>query len=144
VKRVNAYTPGPDDFVYVSMGTNDDAGPTRTMTAAETEANLRWMIEQWIGAGRAADHFLLTTLAPRDDANSPTSIPDRNTLIRALALETGVHLVDLAALTSDDNGATWRSPSLNIGDGIHYTEAVRTLLGQEVAAWMSSLAPAGP
>jgi hypothetical protein len=144
VERVNAYTPGPNDFVYVSMGTNDDAGPTRTMTAAQTTANLRWMIEGWVGAGRAPDHFILTTLAPRDDANSPTSIPDRNTLIRALALETGVHLVDLAALTSDDNGATWRSPSLNIGDGIHYTEAVRTLLGEQVAAWMSAEAPAGP
>jgi hypothetical protein len=144
VKRVNAFTPGPNDFVYVSMGTNDDAGPTRTMPATQTVANLRWMIEQWLAAGRAADHFLLTTLAPRDDANSPTSIPDRNTLIRALAAETGVHLVDLAALTSDDDGATWRSPSLNIGDGIHYTEAVRTLLGQEVVAWLSAKAPAGP
>jgi hypothetical protein len=144
VERVNAFTPGPNDFAYVSMGTNDDAGPTRTMTAAQTEANLRWMIEQWIGAGLAADHFLLTTLAPRDDANSPTSISDRNTLIRALAAETGVQLVDLAALTSDDDGATWRSPSLNIGDGVHYTEAVRTLLGKQVAARMSSKAPAGP
>jgi hypothetical protein len=144
VKRVNAFAPGPNDFAYVSMGTNDDAGPTRTMTAAQTAANLRWMVEQWLRAGRAPDHFMLTTLAPRDDANSATSIPDRNTLIRALALEMGVHLVDLAALTSDDNGATWRSPSLNIGDGIHYTEAVRTLLGEQVAEWMSAKVPAGP
>ncbi len=144
VSRVNAFTPGPDDFVYVSMGTNDDAGAGRTMTAAETDANLHWMVEQWTAAGHAPDHFILTTLAPRDDANSPVSIPDRNALIQALAIETGVYLVDLAAHTSDDNGATWRSPSLNIGDGIHYTVAVRAWLGDQVAAHMSAVTPARP
>ncbi len=66
VKRVNAFAPGPNDFVYISLGTNDDAGPTRTLSAAQTAANLRWMVQQWTGAGRAADHVLLTTLAPRD------------------------------------------------------------------------------
>ncbi len=144
VQRVNAYVPGLNDFVYVSMGTNDDAGADRTMTAAETEANLRWMIGRWTAAGRAADHFILTTLAPRDDANLATSIPDRNALIRTLATETGVHLVDLAAYTSDDDGAAWRTPSLNIGDGIHYTEPVRAWLGEQVVAWMSAEVPAGP
>jgi hypothetical protein len=143
IKRVNAYTPGSNDFVYVSMGTNDDAGPTRTMTAAQTAANLRWMIERWIAAGRAADHFILTTLAPRDDANSRTSISERNTLIRALGDELGVHIIDLAAYTSDDNGATWRSPSLNIGDGIHYTQAVRAWLADQVASSVSSEVPVG-
>lgn len=141
IQRVNAFVPGTNDFVYVSMGTNDDAGPTRTMTVAETEANLRWMIQQWTAAGRAADHFFLTTLAPRDDANSATSISGRNTMIRALAGELGVHLVDLAAFTSDDNGATWRGPTLHTGDGIHYTEAVRAWLADQIAGWMSSKAP---
>lgn len=142
VLRVNAYTPGPNDFVYVSMGTNDDAGSTRRLTAAQTAANLRWMVQQWTAAGRTADHFILTTLAPRNTANSATSISDRNTLIRALAAELGVHLIDLAAYTSDDNGATWRSPSLNIGDGVHYTEAVRAWLAGQVVSWMSLKAPA--
>lgn len=144
VLRVNAYVPGANDFAYVSMGTNDDAGPTRTLTAAETAANLRWMIGQWTAAGRAADHFILTTLAPRDDANSAISISGRNDLIRALAAELGVHLVDLAAHTSDDGGATWRTASLHIGDGIHYTEAVRAWLGDQVAAHLSATVPAGP
>ena len=145
VLRVNAFTPGAHDFAYVSMGTNDDAGPTRTLTAQQTADNLRYMINQWTIAGQSADHFILTTLPPRDDANSPTSIPDRNTLIRALATELGVHLIDLAAHVSDDNGATWRntSPSLNIGDGIHYTEAVRGWLGDQVATYMSSVTPPG-
>jgi lysophospholipase L1-like esterase len=141
VLRVNAYVPGGDDFAYVSMGTNDDAGPTRTMTASQTEANLRWMVQRWTGVGRAADHFILTTLAPRDDANSPTSISDRNVLIRELAAELGVHLIDLAGYTSNDNGATWKSASLNIGDGIHYTETVRTWIGNQIVSWMSAKEP---
>jgi fibronectin type III domain protein len=141
ISRAKAFTPGANDFAYVSMGTNDDAGPTRTMTAAETEANLRWMVGRWIAVGRAPDHFVLTTLAPRDDANSPASIPDRNVRIRALAAELGVHLIDLANHVSDDNGATWRSASLNIGDGIHYTETVRGWIAGQVVAWMSSITP---
>ncbi len=140
ILRVNAYAPGANDFAYVSMGTNDDAG-TRKLTAAQTAANLRWMAERWIAAGGAADHFILTTLAPRDDANSTTSISDRNTRIRALAADLGLHLIDLAEFVSDDNGATWRSPSLNIGDGIHYTEAVRSWLGGQVADWLSASTP---
>jgi hypothetical protein len=141
VLRVDAYAPGTNDFAYVSMGTNDDAGPTRKLTAAQTAANLRWMAEQWIAAGGAPDHFILTTLAPRVDANSPTSISSRNALIRALASDLGLHLIDLAAFVSDDDGATWRSSSLHIGDGIHYTEAVRGWLGGQVAEWMSAAVP---
>ena len=147
IDRVNAFSPGANDFVYVSMGTNDDAttaNQTRTLTAAETAANLRWMIDQWTGAGHAADHFILTTLAPRSGANSPTSIPDRNELIRDLANETSIHLVDLAGFTSNDDGATWKSASLHIGDGVHYTEAVREWIGQQVADWMSAEAPGFP
>jgi acyl-CoA reductase-like NAD-dependent aldehyde dehydrogenase len=90
---------------------------------------------------RSADHFILTTPAPRVDANSATSISDRNTLIRALAAELGVHLIDLAEFTSNDNGMTWKSSSLHIGDGIHYTETVRTWLGNEIVSWMSTKEP---
>jgi hypothetical protein len=104
------------------------------------------MIQGWIDAGQRPDHFILTTLAPRTDGtlNSPTAIPDRNDLIRVLASELGVHLIDLAGHVSDNNGATWRDPSLNIGDGIHYTETVRGWLGDQVAAWMSAEAPPLP
>lgn len=145
IKRVNAFVPGPNDFVYVSMGTNDNAGPTRKLTAAQTAANLRWMVQQWTAAGRAADHFMLTTLPPRTDGtlNSPTAIPDRNALIRDLAAELGVHLIDLSAHVSDDDGMTWKSATLNIGDGVHYTEAVRAWIGDQVVDWMSA-APLAP
>jgi lysophospholipase L1-like esterase len=122
------------------MGTND-AETSRNMTAAQTEVNLRWMVTRWLAAGKAADHFLLTTLPPRAGASSASAIPDRNTLIRALAAELGVHLIDIAALTSDDNGATWRSASLHIGDEIHYTNAVRALIADEVVSWMSATIP---
>ena len=141
ISRVNAFTPDDNDFAYVSMGTNDDAGATRTLTAAQTEANLRWMAQKWIDAGHAADHFIITTLPPRDNANSATSIPDRNTLIRALATDLGLHLIDISNHVSDDNGATWRSTSLNIGDGIHYTETVRGWIADQIVAWMDSKTP---
>jgi hypothetical protein len=141
ITRVNAFTPDDNDFAYVSMGTNDDAGANRTLTAAQTEANLRWMAQQWIDAGHPANHFIITTLPPRDDANSATSIPDRNTLIRALASDLGLHLIDLSNHVSDDNGATWRSASLNIGDGIHYTETVRGWIADQIVSWMDSKTP---
>lgn len=146
VTRVSAYVPKTNDFAYVSMGTNDDAGATRTLTASQTTDNLRWMITNWTAAGHQADHFILTTLAPRTDGsmNTATGIPDRNDLIRALATELGVHLIDLAAQVSDDNGLTWRSDTLNIGDGVHYTEAVRSWLGSQIADWMSTQTPALP
>jgi hypothetical protein len=139
--RVNAFTPDDIDFAYVSMGTNDDAGATRTLTAGQTETNLRWMAQQWIDAGRPADHFIITTLPPRDDANSPTSISDRNTRIRSIASDLGLHLIDLSNHVSDDNGATWRSASLNIGDGIHYTATVRGWIADQIVSWMDSKTP---
>lgn len=135
--RVNAYTPGADDFAYVSMGTND-ASNTRNMTVAETEANLRWMIQQWIDAGRSPDHFILTTLAPRASPSTPTAVPDRNARIRVLAAELGVHLVDLAAYVSNDDGLTWKSSTLHVGDSTHYVDSVRAWLADQVVAWMSA------
>jgi lysophospholipase L1-like esterase len=88
---------------------------------------------------------MLTTLPPRTDGtlNSPTAIPDRNALIRDLAAELGVHLIDLSAHVSDDDGMTWKSATLNIGDGVHYTEAVRAWIGDQVVDWMSA-APLAP
>ncbi len=141
ITRVNAYVPDDNDFAYVSMGTNDDAGASRTLTAAQTETNLRWMVQKWIDAGHQASHFILTTLPPRDDANSPTSIPDRNTRIRDIANDFGIHLIDLSNHLSDDNGATWRDASDNIGDGIHYTATVRQWIANQIVNYVSSESP---
>jgi lysophospholipase L1-like esterase len=146
VTRVNAYVPKTNDFVYVSMGTNDDSGPTRTLSSSATAANLQWMIQGWINAGHPANHFILTTLAPRTDGtlNSATAIPDRNDRISNLASTFGVHLIDLAAHVSEDNGLTWKNSSFQIGDGVHYSEDVRAWLGGQITSWMSAQAPPVP
>jgi lysophospholipase L1-like esterase len=146
VTRVNAYVPKTNDFAYVSMGTNDDSGPTRTLSSSATAANLRWMIQGWINAGHPADHFILTTLAPRTDGslNSATAIHDRNARIRDLASTFGVHLIDLAAHVSSDDGLTWKSSSFQVGDGVHYSEDVRAWLGGRIASWMSAQEPPVP
>jgi GDSL-like Lipase/Acylhydrolase family len=137
VRRVQSFTPGTNDFVYVSMGTND---PSSNMSTTQTLANLRWMIDTWRAAGRRADHFLLTTLAPRTGTYG-ASFPALNTGIRALAASQGVVLVDLANHTSADNGRTWRSSSLHVGDGLHYSEAVRDWLAAQIVAEIRKRVP---
>lgn len=136
IKRVAAFAPGPNDFVYVSMGTND---PTAGLTSQETAINLNWMIDQWLAAGHQADHFILTTLAPRPSTNG--AIVLINQQIRQIAASRSVYLVDLANRTSDDNGGTWRSSADHIGDLLHYSEAVRDWIAQQVVAYMLAKAP---
>lgn len=138
VRRVQAFVPGTNDFVYVSMGTNDAANRIGT---SQTLANLRWMIDTWRAAGRRADHFLITTLAPRTGDASGVTFPALNDGIRALAASTGVVLIDLAAHTSADNGRTWRSASLHVGDGVHYSESVRDWLAGRIVDEMRSRVP---
>lgn len=138
IARVRAYSPGANDFVYVSMGTND---PSAAIPASMTAANLEWMIDVWVNSGHGADHFILTTLAPA--GGSGTAIPQINTQIRSLAARRGVRLVDIAARTSDDNGLTWRSSADIISDGanIHYSEGVRDWIADQVVSIMLALVP---
>jgi hypothetical protein len=131
VLRVRAFAPGPNDFVYVSIGTNDFADG---LTPEQTAANLEWMVDQWVDAGRAPNHFIITTLAPRPSSGG--TIPPINTLVRAMAARRGIHLIDLAARTSDDNGATWRSSADHIGDSIHYSEVVRDWIADQIVAYL--------
>jgi hypothetical protein len=96
----------------------------------------------WVKPRRSGTRWSATcfpSLAPRGDANSPSSIPDRNTLIRALASDLGVHLIDLTHVGQQQSDL--EEPSLNIGDGVHYTEAVRTWLGDQIVSWMSAKEP---
>jgi lysophospholipase L1-like esterase len=116
------------------MGTND---PAASFSPATTAANLGWMIDQWVNSGHSPDHFILTTLAP---ANSETAIPQINTLIRSLAANRSVRLVDLAARTSNDNGLTWKSASDTV-DGLHYSETVRDWLADQVVSYMLAIVP---
>ena len=100
------------------------------------------MIDTWQAAGRRSDHFLLTTLAPRTDFAG--NFPALNDGIRALAAAEGVVLIDLASHTSDDNGLTWRSSDLHVGDGVHYSESVRDWLADRIVAEMSARVSNGP
>ena len=133
ISRVRAFSPGSNDFVYVSMGTNDQAA---AIDPAGTAANLEWMIDQWVNTGHGADHFILTTLAP---ASGNTSIPQTNNLIRALAARRAVRLVDLGDYTSID-GLTWKSSTYTV-DGMHYSEAVRDWIADQVASYLLAIAP---
>jgi lysophospholipase L1-like esterase len=137
IRRVQAFTPAATDFAYVSMGTND---PTWNISTTQTLTNLRWMIERWRAAGRRADHFLLTTLAPRTDSRGG-SFSALNDGIRTLAASQGVVLIDLANYTSADNGLTWRSSSLHVGDGVHYSEPVRDWIATQIVAEMRERVP---
>lgn len=136
ITRVHAFRPGPDDFAYISIGTNDYTGG---LGAAESAANIGWMIDTWIADGHAADHLIVTTLAPRQFSNG--AIPPLNSRIRGICEARGVKLIDLAARTSSDDGATWKSASDHIGDSIHYSEVVREWLADQVVSYM--LAKAG-
>ncbi|MFL5539984.1 MAG: SGNH/GDSL hydrolase family protein [Longimicrobiaceae bacterium] len=140
VRRVNAFIPGPVDFAYVSIGTND---LTDGIPSSQTLENLEWMVQQWTGAGLAPDHLVLTTLPPRGDvAGVSAALPAINAGIRALASHAGTGLIDLAAYTSADDGVTWRDASLHVGDGVHYTTAVRAWIADQLVAWMAAHASA--
>jgi lysophospholipase L1-like esterase len=136
IRRVAAFIPGPNDFVYVSMGTNDsNAG----LDAQQSAANINWMIDQWVGTGHSIDHFILTTLAPRPTTGA--AIVLINTQIRQIAASRGVPLIDIAQRTSDDNGYTWRSKDDHVGDELHYSEAVRDWIAGQVVSYLLTKAP---
>ncbi|HEX2722105.1 MAG TPA: SGNH/GDSL hydrolase family protein [Gemmatimonadaceae bacterium] len=136
IQRVNAFKPRTSDFAYVSMGTNDillGGSPTAVRN------NLEIMIDQWTGQGLPANRFIVTTLPPLGSAGN-SSITTLNGLIRTLAQQKGVRLVDIASFTSS-NGVTWANPSLHVGDFIHYSEAVRDWIADQVVSIMFQLNP---
>ena len=130
IPRLQAFQPGACDYVYVSIGTNDGR-------AANTVTNLRWMMTRWVAAGHAPRHFIVTTLAPaRVGTWVNRAIPKANNQIRQLAFKGDVMLIDLAQFTSTDDGGTWRSESLHVGDGVHYAEVVRTWIADRVSDYV--------
>jgi hypothetical protein len=118
------------------MGTNDT---NSGIGADQTAANLNWMIDQWVQAGRSLDHFILTTLAPKQGGSVAMVLVNQQ--IRQIAASRGIYLVDLAQRTSDDDGLTWRSASDNVGDQLHYSEAVRDWIATQVVAYLLTKAP---
>jgi hypothetical protein len=136
ILRVNAFTPRAQDFAYVSLGTNDLANDGIPPT--ETISNLTWMVDRWISTGHRSDHLVITTLPPRLDHDLGDAIPMINDAIRSLAKRTGIGLVDLADFTSPDNGHTWRSAELHIGDRLHYSEPVRDWIAAQMVTYMNA------
>lgn len=136
ILRTNAFTPRASDFAYVSIGTND---VTANVPLATIRVNLEIMIDQWIAAGRAPARFMITTLPPLGSSGTP-AITNLNSMIRTLAAQKGVRLIDIAAMTSA-NGLTWTDSSLHVGDFLHYSEAVRNTIADQVVSIMFSFIP---
>lgn len=137
IQRVQAFTPRASDFLYISMGTNDFGAGIST---ASSLVNLEWMVDQWIALGLPANHVIITTLPPRQVGQS-ASLPGLNDGIRSLASRKGLRVVDIATLTSNDNGLTWKSASLHVGDSLHYAESVRDSIADAVTSIMLQLTP---
>ena len=134
--RTRAFVPTSTDFAYIAIGTND---AYYLIQPLETIDNLRWMIEHWIStAGMPANHLFIATLPPNTPSNS-TIMPQINNGIRALATEKGVNLIDIASYTSDDNGLTWKSASMHVGDSAHYAESVRDWIASQIVARMAEV-----
>jgi hypothetical protein len=138
IPRINAFTPTAVDFGYYSLGVNDIWAGTAPETIRD---NISAAIDLWLAAGLPAAHLMVTTVGPRTTSSYRTNIPVLNGMIRTLAAAKGVSLVDIAALVSDDDGLTWKAPSLHIGDGLHYTESTLEMLAVEVVAVMRRQRP---
>jgi hypothetical protein len=128
VARVNAFTPDARDYVYVSFGTND----VIEMPVAQIIANFGTMVDFWTGAGLPASHFIITTVAPRDPANS-SGIPALNQAIRSFASSRGLRVIELANFTSANDGLTWRRSNMYVTNyELHFAEEVRDWLADRV------------
>lgn len=133
IVRSQAFQPGPDDFAFIAMGINF----LKVIGVQQNLANLEWMVDEWTGAGLPADGLILSTIAP--SAVEPADdIAAMNEGIRDLARRRGTGLVDVANRVSDDDGRTWRRPSLHIGDGIHYREVVRDWIAERLVEYMAT------
>ena len=137
IARSNAFTPRTSDFAYISIGTND---VIQNVPLTTIKANLEIMVDTWISAGLPPNRLMITTLSPISQSAN-TAIPTLNNLIRTLASQKGIRLIDVASKTSGDNGATWLNSSRHVGDFLHYSEAVRDEIADEVVQVMLNLTP---
>jgi hypothetical protein len=138
IPRVNSFVPTAVDFGYYALGVNDIAAGVAPETIRD---NIGIAIDMWLAAGLPAERLMVATIGPRVGNTHQNRIPVTNQLIRALVAAKGVSLVDIAQLVSDDDGLTWKSPGLQTGDGLHFSEATLDLIAAEVSAIMTSVAP---
>jgi hypothetical protein len=137
IRRVQAFQPRNSDFLYFSMGTNDVGAGVATATIL---ANMETMVDQWIALGRPASHVIITTLPPRPPGTSST-IPALNDQIRSKFGAKGARVVSIDSFVSNDKGLTWKSSAFHVGDSLHYSEAVREWIADQVVEIIGSLTP---
>lgn len=126
-RRIHAFKPTKDDFVYVSIGTMD---PPLYVDSAATHRNIRRMIAYWTGAGLPASHFMLATLTPNVQlkVDFPGKLVALNALFTQIAAETGITLIDVSAKTRI--GEDWIPGTT--GEGRHANEAIIKAVAQDV------------
>lgn len=126
-RRIHAFKPTKDDFVYVSMGTMD---PPLYVDSAATHRNIRRMIAYWTGAGLPASHFMLATLTPNIyiSKDFPGKLAALNNVFQQIALEDGITLIDVSARTR--MGESWIPGTT--AEGRHANESVINLVAQDV------------
>lgn len=134
IPRVQAFVPRAFDYAYISTGTNDIGNGLLSTSAIRN--NIEIMIDKWISAGLPASRLMVATLPPRP-AGSEEQIASLNNLIRTLVQAKGARLIDVAALTSNDNGRTWKNPTLHVlNDQLHYAEVIRDLIADQIVSIM--------
>jgi len=134
IQRVQAFVPRPFDYAYVSIGTNDIGNGL--LSPSTIRNNIEIMIDKWIAAGLPASRLMVATLPPRP-AGTEEQIAGLNNLIRTLVQAKGARLIDVAALTSNDNGRTWKNPTLHIlNDPLHYAEVIRDQIADQIVSIM--------
>jgi adhesin/invasin len=140
IQRVQAFKPrASSDFAYISMGTNDLGEGTSTTTIRN---NLEIMIDEWISRGLPASRLMITTLPPRRAGTESARVPDLNAKIRTLAQAKGIRLIDISSFVSNDDGLTWKSAAMHVtNDDIHYSEAVRDWIADQVVSIMLAMNP---
>jgi lysophospholipase L1-like esterase len=148
IQRVQAFKPRSSDFGYISMGTNDIGDGVSTTVIRN---NLEIMIDQWISRGLAPNRLMITTIPPRRSSeNVGARIAALNGLIRTLAQQKGIRLIDLSAFVSNGDGVSWKASSgdpaypgpLHVdNDELHYSEVVRKWLSDQIVSIMLQLNP---
>lgn len=128
-RRVYAFQPTKDDFVYVSIGTMD---PPLYVDSAATHRNIRRMIAFWTGAGLPTSHFMLATLTPNIQLKKdfPGKLVALNSVFAQIAAEDGITLIDVSARTRI--GEDWIPGTT--GEGRHANETVIKLVAQDVVS----------
>lgn len=137
IRRVQAFQPRNSDFLYFSMGTNDVGAGVPTATIL---ANMETMVDQWIALGRPASHVIITTLPPRPPGTSST-VPALNDQIRSRFGAKGARVISIDSFVSNDKGLTWKSSAFHVGDSLHYSEAVRAWIADQVVEIIGTLTP---